>query len=98
MTMRRNAVCCIKCSREFACAKNGISVLITDRDGTPLEIYQADGWECSGCGFRVITGFAPKPHAIHLQPGFEQALSEIDFTIPSGARGAVETWKREPVG
>ena len=50
-----------ECGKRFSCERNGITVRFKETDS----MIQADLYKCSGCGHRVLTGFAEN----YLPPG-----------------------------
>ena len=46
---------CVACCREMSCKKNSFMVAINEG---PKDFVSGDRYECAGCGFSVVTGFA----------------------------------------
>ena len=78
---------CLQCRRFLRCRKNGVCIEEGMPQGTewgPYKLWHADLYECEGCGFTLVTGFAARPLAEHYQPTYEairdrfQPIARID--------------------
>lgn len=72
---------CPKCRLFLHVKQNGVCV----EEGFPVKpaegdkpaewagykLWEADLWECEGCGFQLVTGFAKLPIAEHYQPTYQ---------------------------
>ena len=69
-------IVCSKCEVEFRCVKKGVKMVDYASFG-PYKVWEADEWECPGCGVKVITGFADTPiHINTLHDGGDDILQE----------------------
>ena len=48
---------CVKCSCEYRCKKNEVTVEELDVDCKSFRAQSGDLWECPGCGHELVTGF-----------------------------------------
>ena len=88
--MSRYPPVCSSCKREYRCALNEV-VVVRHGAGVPMQMVDADEWECPGCGHRIIIGFAPvTTHRIVNIDAFDQRLARIPANLrrdeyPTGA-------------
>ena len=71
--MSRGLVC-LNCRLFFRIKKNGVIIEEGMPDGTggsvPYKLWQADLYECRGCGCQLVTGFGQGPIPEHFQDGY----------------------------
>ncbi len=63
---------CPRCEVEMGLATSGVHVIEWAEFG-PYRLWEADEWECSSCGLKIIAGFANSPLE-HYMPCFQEAL------------------------
>lgn len=68
---------CSKCEVELKCRKNGVFV-IEYADSGPYKIWEADEYECTVCGIRVVTGFGQQAISEHWMSSFDMWLSRAE--------------------
>lgn len=51
---------CVQCQCEMRCSKTGATIVVMS-GGEPYQLWQADIFQCPGCGFEAVTGWASKP-------------------------------------
>ena len=76
---------CLKCQRFYRMKKGGIGIIegmpinsaYDAKPGTadphlwtPYKIWQADLWECHGCGHELVAGFGQQPVMVQHHDGF----------------------------
>ena len=57
--------------------KNGVTVEELLEDGSPYKLWDADLWECVGCGVEVVSGFGSQPIAEHWQPNYAEQRARL---------------------
>ena len=57
---------CAACQVEMHPEKNGVGVLDM-ADYGPVNLWDADLWECPKCGFQIVSGFGSNPIARHYE-------------------------------
>ena len=72
--MRRPA--CVDCMQTYNVEEIGITVLVQDEDLQPIEVWQADLWECRSCGNQIIGGFGNNAWSIKGDVDFEKHATE----------------------
>jgi hypothetical protein len=83
---------CSTCRIEMGMYRCGVTVL--EKDGErDYRLWQADEWECSQCGARVITGYAAQPIE-HFDLRFAPALEAA--TRAGTLRILYEHWQDVP--
>mgnify|MGYP006441286635 FL=1 len=67
---------CVTCKCEMSCKKNSFVVAINK---SPKDFVSGDCYECKGCGFKVVTGFArdKTPGANLTAPQYEVWLRAV---------------------
>lgn len=71
---------CVPCQRFFKPKRNGVGVLENRPNGNgvpagieaadqwlPYKLWDADLYECQGCGAQIVVGFGQMPLAEHFQ-------------------------------
>ena len=70
---------CVACRLFFKPKKNAIAVEegMPRGDGTwaPYKLWEADLWECHGCGAQLVTGYGRQPIAEHYQPDYAEKVA-----------------------
>jgi hypothetical protein len=65
---------CIQCGLFFRVQKNGITweerIRVSDDEWRPYKLWQADLWECRGCGTQILTGHGQKPIAEYFENNY----------------------------
>lgn len=74
---------CLNCARFYRPHRNGIAITemmpkgidrqpgLADPTGwKPYKVWQADLWQCQGCGHLLVTGFGNSPISEHYMPDF----------------------------
>jgi hypothetical protein len=67
---------CVKCRRFFHVRKNSVDVMEgmptsnAHTEWTDYKLWEADLWECEGCGAQIIVGYGQVPIAEHYQSDF----------------------------
>lgn len=77
---------CVSCQCEMRCSKTGATIVIMS-GGKPYQLWQADIFQCPGCGFEAVTGWAEKPITHSGQEGFRACLKRyLDTGKEEGGR------------
>lgn len=74
------------CGRFMAVAKNSVTVEELLDDGQPYKLWDADLYECAGCGTRIITGFGQLPLAEHYQATYVAQRDRLRPIYPGWSR------------
>lgn len=85
---------CPACQRFMRPKKNGVFVLeqmpvvhgaLPGKDEPdkwqPYKIWQADLWQCQGCGAEQVSGWGYRPVREHYEEGFKDLLEVVTITI-----------------
>jgi hypothetical protein len=67
---------CAKCHIELHCKQNGVYVM-EYAGQLPYKLWEADLWDCPGCGAEIVVGFGSKPLAEHYQMAFGAYVASI---------------------
>lgn len=57
---------CAACQVEMHPERSGVGILDM-ADYGPVELWDADLWECPKCGFQIVSGFGNKPISRHYE-------------------------------
>ncbi len=64
---------CPKCECELHPQENGVGVLDMAGD-REYEVYDADLWQCPGCGLQVVGGFGNRAISAHYMETFQKVI------------------------
>ena len=68
---------CTKCSVKFKPCRSGVSVVeMFGRPPQPYKIWDADLWQCPGCGTQIVAGFASAATE-HYEQNFPDMLTRV---------------------
>jgi len=70
------------CGRFMRVKKNSVTVEELTEDGEPYKLWDADRWQCPGCGAEVIAGFGKGPIAESWQPTYAQQRTRLAPVYP----------------
>ena len=95
---------CVQCQCEMRCSKTGATIVVMSGD-EPYQIWQADIFQCPGCGFEAVTGWAGKPFKYRHEENFQQAVEgyrrqkcervEYVYEKPTPRKSGMLTEKKE---
>ena len=69
---------CAPCQVEMHPEKNGVGVLDM-ADYGPVNLWDADLWECPKCGHQIVSGFGNNPLHYHYEgETFEKAIKDYE--------------------
>ena len=57
---------CAKCQVEMRPERNGVG-LLDMADYGPVQIWDADLWQCPKCGYEIVAGFGQRPISYHYK-------------------------------
>jgi len=73
---------CVRCCLFFKPAKNGVAIEegrpIAGGEWGPYKLWQADLYECRGCGTQIVTGFGRGPVAEHYEADYMQTRAAFN--------------------
>lgn len=73
-------IVCVQCQTELKPKTNGVGVI--EMAGTnPYRLWRADLLACPGCGFEVVSGFAPR-HVAHYEATFVEQVEKAKQQAP----------------
>jgi hypothetical protein len=71
---------CVKCHTELKPKTNETIVVETASFG-PYKVWNADTWECPGCGVEIVAGFGQQPlRQDHYKEDFATWLANVIAT------------------
>jgi len=77
---------CPACQVEFHPEHNGVGVLDM-ADYGPVDLWEADLWQCPKCGFQIVSGFGDNPISSHYKedefPRLVQSYRDHSIVIES---------------
>lgn len=70
---------CSSCQLEYTVKKTGVHVVEYAEFG-PYKLWEADEWECPGCGATICAGFGDNAISEHYESKFQQILDKFTST------------------
>ena len=71
-------IVCVTCEVEYRIVKSGGYVIeYFGRPPRPCKVWSVDGWQCRGCGHKVMAGFGNGPLGEHFEQDFNDLLEKV---------------------